>query len=204
MRRVKVSLRVRLDLKLLLCVDNDPRDVDTKMDGIVCALENDGAEIFSVLFELRELLLQLESDLWVRQDLPSSGLAECLGNDLLMDLSRLLDRQEVAALVESVVVHLFQLDLEILDILACHAIFAVEELNHLLLRSAHGAVILDHHVLQGLDQTALYVARLGSLDGCIDETLTTTHGVEEELLRRESAQVAVLNEALALWAEVVL
>lgn len=56
-------------------------------------------------------------------------------------------------------------------------------------------VVVDHDALHSLDETPLDVARLGSLDGCINETLAASHGVEVELRGREAGQVRVLNEA---------
>ena len=51
---------------------------------------------------------------------------------------------------------------------------------------------------------ALDVTRLGGLHRGVDETLAASHGVEEELLRGQPAQVRVLDEAPRLGAEVVL
>ena len=70
-----------------------------------------------------------------------------------------------------------------------HAILAVQELQHLAPSVANGTVVLDHDVLHRLDQPSLDVARLSSLDGSVDQSLAATHGVEEELLRRQPAQV---------------
>lgn len=42
---------------------------------------------------------------------------------------------------------------------------------------------LDNEVLHGLDQAALDVARGTGLDSSVNQTLTTTHGVEEKLLQ---------------------
>lgn len=42
---------------------------------------------------------------------------------------------------------------------------------------------LDDEVLHGLDQAALDVSRGTGLDSSVDQTLPTTHGVEEELLQ---------------------
>lgn len=44
----------------------------------------------------------------------------------------------------------------------------------------------------------------GSFDGCIDETLASSHGVKEELCRVETGQVRVLYEASRLRTVVVL
>ena len=85
-----------------------------------------------------------------------------------------------------------------------HAVLTVEELEHLAARVAHGAIVLDHHILHRLDEAALDVAGLGGLHSGIDQTLAATHRVEEKLLRGEAAQVRVLDEATRLRAVVVL
>ena len=47
-----------------------------------------------------------------------------------------------------------------------------------------------------LHETTLHVAGLGGLDGGVDETLTTAHGVEEKLGRRHPRVEAVAHEPL--------
>lgn len=111
---------------------------------------------------------------------------------------------EVKGSVCLLVVHLKEVDPQVLDVLACHAVLPIEELDDLLSGGAHCAVVLDHYVLHGFDQAALDVACLSGLDSSINESLSTSHSVEEELLRGEPIQVAVLYEALALRAIVIL
>lgn len=101
-----------------------------------------------------------------------------------------------------IIVH--EVDLHVLDVLSCEAIFSVEELDNLILGGSHCAIILNHHILKCLDKPALDVAGFGSLDCSIDETLTASHGVEEELLRSEASQIAVFDEALTGWTKIVL
>ena len=72
------------------------------------------------------------------------------------------------------------------------------------LRGKRGREAPDGEVLHGLDEAALDVASGGGLDGGVDQTLAPAHGMEEELLRRQPAQVAVLHETPRLWAQVVL
>jgi hypothetical protein len=50
----------------------------------------------------------------------------------------------------------------------------------------------------------LNVTSFSSLNCRIDKTLTTSHSVEEELLRSQSGQIAVLDESLASWPIIVL
>ena len=92
----------------------------------------------------------------------------------------------------------------LLDEGAIHAVFAVDELEKIFQRVADRSIVANHHVLQGLHQPALDVTGFGSLDSGIDQTFTTSHSVEEELLRRKSSEVRVLDEATSFWTEVIL
>jgi len=49
----------------------------------------------------------------------------------------------------------------------------------------------------------LNVTSFGNLDSGVDETFTTSHGVEEELLRSETPKIRVLDETACLGAEIV-
>src|SRR5688572_32524723 len=60
-----------------------------------------------------------------------------------------------------------------------HTVFTVGELDDGARGVAHGAVLGDLEVFQGVDQAALHVAGAARTDGRVDETLTSTHGVEE-------------------------
>lgn len=91
-----------------------------------------------------------------------------------------------------------------LDVLSCQAILAITQLDHLVDGVAHCAVILHHHRLHRLDETTLDVTGLGSLDSCVDETLSASHGVEEELCWCQAGQVGVLYKASALRAVIIL
>ena len=50
-----------------------------------------------------------------------------------------------------------------------------------------------------LDQTALHVARVCSLDGSVHQTLTASHGVEEEFCWCQACVEAVLYKATGFW-----
>ncbi|KAK0348308.1 hypothetical protein LTR02_018361, partial [Friedmanniomyces endolithicus] len=67
-------------------------------------------------------------------------------------------------------------------------VLAVDELQNIAERVADGAVVFDHDFFERLDKPALDVSSFGCLDGGIDETFTTSHGVEEELLRRQTTK----------------
>ena len=69
-------------------------------------------------------------------------------------------------------------------------------LHDVALRVAHGAVVLRGEALQRLHEPPRHVARLGRLDGSVDQPLAAAHGVEEELRRREARVEGVGHEAL--------
>eukprot|EP00047_Mylnosiga_fluctuans_P009121 m.10081 g.10081 ORF g.10081 m.10081 type:complete len:806 (-) comp2487_c0_seq1:1984-4401(-) len=76
------------------------------------------------------------------------------------------------------------------------AVITVAELNDSANGGADRQIVVCREVLEGLHQTTLHVARLGGLDGRVDEALAAAHGVEEELRRRQPRVEAVANEAL--------
>ena len=63
--------------------------------------------------------------------------------------------------------------------------------------------VLDGEVFHGFDKPSLDVACAGCLDGCIDQTFSTSHGVEEQLLGGQTPQVGVLNKASGLRTQVI-
>lgn len=77
-----------------------------------------------------------------------------------------------------------------------NVIISIGELDHHLLRLPDCAVIVHGQVLEALDQTALHLARLSRFNGRVDQTLTTRHGMKEELTRGQTREEGVLNEAL--------
>ena len=83
-------------------------------------------------------------------------------------------------------------------------VLAVTQLDELAHAVPHRPVIVDHAGLHGFDQPTLDVARLGRLDGRINQTLTTAHSVEVELGGRQAGQIRVLDEATRLRTVVVL
>jgi len=84
-----------------------------------------------------------------------------------------------------------------------HTIVAVLELDDGPHGVANRAVVLHVLVLHGLHQTALNVTGIGGLDCCINETLTSCLGVEEELGRHETVHETVLNEPTRLRTIIV-
>ena len=76
------------------------------------------------------------------------------------------------------------------------AIITIRKLNDSFIARPNCVVVLHYEVFQSLHQPALHVACLGSFDGCVDESLATTNGMEEEFCGRESVVKAVLDKTL--------
>ena len=91
-----------------------------------------------------------------------------------------------------------------LDESTVHAVLSVDELDQIAQGITNSTVIVDHDILQCFDETTLNVSRFSSLHSSIDKTFTTSHGVEEELLRREPTKIRVFHESAGLGTVVVL
>lgn len=103
-----------------------------------------------------------------------------------------------------IIIIIHQVDFHVLNVLCRKAIFSVQELDNLFLRSTHSTIILNHDIFKSLYKSPLNISSLSSLDSSIDQTLTTSHGVEEKLLRCETCEIAILDEALASGTEIIL
>ena len=88
----------------------------------------------------------------------------------------------------------------------CHvyAVLAVQELYDVPVRIAHGPVVFQPYVLEGVDQAALHVAALLRANGRVHQPLPAAHGVEKELQGREPLAVVCLYEAVRVRIVVVL
>jgi hypothetical protein len=68
-----------------------------------------------------------------------------------------------------------------------HSVLSVQELNDITIRIPDCPIIPNLQILHRLDQPPLDITSLSSLDGSINQTLSTSHSVEPELLRRQSS-----------------
>lgn len=127
-------------------------------------------------------------------------------------LNRVLKAHVVAFLIKSKKQILFyHLDLclwknvkfLVLNELCCNSILPIQKLNNISLGVSYCLVIGNHNVLQGLDQSSLNVARLGSLNCCVDNTFSSSHCVKIKLFWCEAFVVAVGHKSSAFWSEVV-
>mmetsp|Transcript_13686 Transcript_13686/g.32412 ORF Transcript_13686/g.32412 Transcript_13686/m.32412 type:complete len:631 (+) Transcript_13686:410-2302(+) len=185
------------DAKHHLGVPDEPREVHRE--------ENVGLPVWNDLRPHRLEVLSEVVPLHVDQ-LPSIHVGAEVVQGLLLEPIRRPPRgiEVVPELVlELLLVKLQRRKLLVLDALPVHAVLTVQELDHVPAAVADRPVVLDHDILHGLHQAALDVAGRRGLDCSVDEALPASHGVEEELLRRESPEVRVLDKAAGLRAIII-
>src|SRR2546427_13092455 len=74
-------------------------------------------------------------------------------------------------------------------------VLTIPHLDYVSSRVSDRRVILDSEMLESVDETALHVPALLSPHCSIDQPLSSTHCVEEELYRFQSIPIAVIDEA---------
>jgi hypothetical protein len=79
--------------------------------------------------------------------------------------------------------HLAQRVAQCLNLGRINAILAIGKLDNVHTCITHSAIMLHKQILHTLHHLTLNVTRIGRLHSCVNQTLTTRHGVEEELLR---------------------
>lgn len=84
-----------------------------------------------------------------------------------------------------------------------HTVFSIQKLDNVAIGITDSAIVTNLEILHCLDETTLNVSRFGSLDGSIDKTFSTTHGVEPELLRCQTSEVRVFDETSRFGSVVV-
>ena len=195
--RRQVGRLAVVDVEDLLRVLDDAADLDRQEDLGVVGLVDERAEDGPVGLELAVLVVEHALELARRR--VDAGL-----EDALAEARGRVGRVDVVRPPKVGVAEDVRVQPLLLERAAVHPVLAVGELDDVAERVADRAVVLDHDVLERLDEPTLDVARLGRLNRRVDQTLATGHGVEEELLRREPAQVRVLHEAARLGRIVVL
>ena len=83
------------------------------------------------------------------------------------------------------------------------SIFAIVELDDIVVCITNGSVMLDREILHGLNELTLNITCIGCLYSGINQTLTTRHGVKEELLRSQTTNEGGLNESTSLRTIIV-
>src|SRR6266581_734501 len=74
-------------------------------------------------------------------------------------------------------------------------VLTIPHLDDVSTRVSDRRVILDSEMLESVDETALHVPALLSPHCSIDQPLSSTHCVEEELYRVQSIPITVIDEA---------
>src|SRR6266568_1141672 len=74
-------------------------------------------------------------------------------------------------------------------------VLTIPDLDDVSPRVSDRRVILDSEMLESVDETALHVPALLSPHCSIDQPLSSSHCVEEELYRFQSIPIAVIDEA---------
>jgi len=111
--------------------------------------------------------------------------------------------QEVAVFVQGGII-LAHVVRNLLKMFGHHAIFSVQEVDQNFARSSHRAIILDHQILQCLDQSSLNVTSVSSFDSSVDQSFTTTHRVEIKLGWSQAGQVRTRHETFRFGTIIVL
>mmetsp|Transcript_11451 Transcript_11451/g.22494 ORF Transcript_11451/g.22494 Transcript_11451/m.22494 type:complete len:848 (-) Transcript_11451:1065-3608(-) len=85
-----------------------------------------------------------------------------------------------------------------------HAVLTIKELDNITTAITHSVIITHTEILKSLNETTLNITSLSCLTSSINETFTTTHGVEVELLRGETLEVRVFDETTRLGTKIIL
>jgi hypothetical protein len=196
---LEIGRLVSVDMEDLDCVLDDGLEVDGHVvrDLRVRAGEGEFMQHAAVGLELSKLL--------VEKELQSRGAVVNAGcEDILRKTTTLIRNVDAVMVLEFLRAKPKAFNALMLDEGAVHAVLAVYELDQISKRVANRAAVVDHDILECLHESTLNVTRLGRLDGGINETLTTSHGVEEEPVQSETTKLRVLDESAGLEAEVVL
>ncbi len=186
---VEVARLAAIDMEDLDGVLHDTGQVDGQVMGLDGGNtgEDEVPQEPAVLDELRVLLIQLGLQLQraiINAHLQHTG----------EEAARGIRHVHTVIVLKFAVAQAEGLDVLLLDERAIHAILAVHELNQIAQGIPDGTIVANHDILECFDETALDITSLGRLDGGIDKTLATGHGVEEEFLRRQPAEVRILDE----------
>ncbi len=109
------------------------------------------AQILTVLSQLIKLVVQTHLQLSVICNF-LSNLRVKEGREVSLDLVRgFFLRTETCMVLQLIIIVIHELDLHVLNVLSGKPILSVEELYHLFLRCAYCPIVLNHHILQGLN-----------------------------------------------------
>ena len=146
------------------------------------------------------VVLELISDLLIDEALLAIAVHALLKSQILLLFVQL---EKAALFFQIFVFFLQQIKPLFLDKLSGDPILAIQVLNQISLRTPHGVIILDHDVLQGLDQSSLHIPSLGCFDGGINEPFSSSHGMKEEFRGRQALTIGIRHESPTSGAEVI-
>mmetsp|Transcript_16474 Transcript_16474/g.29284 ORF Transcript_16474/g.29284 Transcript_16474/m.29284 type:complete len:305 (-) Transcript_16474:284-1198(-) len=86
---------------------------------------------------------------------------------------------------------------EVRGLAGIQAVLPILELHNGIVTVPDCVVVSGHNALQTFDEAALQVPRRGSFDGCVDQPITTSDGVNVVVLRPDACKVAPLNPCLS-------
>ncbi|KAI6761227.1 hypothetical protein HG531_001780 [Fusarium graminearum] len=107
---------------------------------------------------------------------------------IMLEPLRRVSEIETVLLLESGIRHVENSQLLILNDHSIETVFAIKELNNVAQRITNSTIVARRKVFKSLDQSSLNVTSFSSLDRSINETFSTSHGVEEKLARGKTTQ----------------
>ena len=175
----------------------DSLHVDWQLHHFLVFLCN-GTEECPVLKEGFPLLVKVSLNFHITRDLV------CLFQDLGAEAPLWIHEINTETISKLIIRASDDINTLVLNMSTVETIFSVDELNNIPQRVTNSAIILDHDFLQGFDQFTLDVTCFSSLHSGINKTLTTSHGVEEELCGRQATQIRVLDKPTGFWRVIIL
>jgi hypothetical protein len=176
--RIKVTGSLVVDVEHLLGVPDITSDIGRHGPLIVTLCEDVVAEQAAIIFQLLELGIQQRlhgADIGPRPAGPGSiSLLQRLEHRIVecawLESFGFVRQLNLELSFKLSIGHLDSVQALFLDVTGVHTIFTITELDHMAEGVSDGAVVLDHHILQRLDQTTLNITSLGSLDSSINQT----------------------------------
>ncbi|KAH3663772.1 hypothetical protein OGAPHI_005175 [Ogataea philodendri] len=156
------------------------------------------SKVLSVCKKLLKLLIQVLLNFNVTNDLCA------ILNQIRTNRSLDIHQVNAVLLLECLVGSRNRVHSLLLDLCTVNSVFTIDELDDISQRVSGCTIVVNHDIFKSLQQTTLNVSSLGSLDSSIDQTFSTCHRVEEELLRSQPSQIRVLNKTLRFGRVVIL
>ena len=200
----QIRLASGLDVELLFCKFDQSWHVHWQVDALVVRFYDVGSQSLPIVFKLLELSIELLLNFFHVGDLIDHMLIHKLFKNVFLFGIILILFQHNVFFFHLLVVHEKEWNRHAFNEVSIHTVLSVDELKNLVPRGPHGLIILHLHILKCLDKTSLDVSSFCSFTSCIDNTLSTTHGMEVKFLWRESVEEVVGYETFAIRAIIIL